>query len=307
MTRRVIDPVVLNHGGPPAEPLPLGALAADLRQRLARLASRHAVHANGLLDYEAVAASAEFASVMEGARGLTRAHPRELASPDEQIAFWANLYNALTLHAIIALHIREGVGEVHEFYRRFRYDVGGDHLALADIEHGILRQNRPSRNQPRPTFDADDRRRRWIVARFDPRVHFTLMCGTRSCPPIRAYDADTLDAQLDLATAAFVNADVEVAPTAGTVTLSRIFHWYDADFGDVLAFVLRYLDRGPLRDWLAAHRERVRVVHRTYSWALNALAVSAGVGGSDRRSRRTAGPRSPRTPPADSPQRDAAS
>jgi hypothetical protein len=272
---RRIEPVVLNAvpprpGGGENGRRPLPALAAELRSRLARIAADHADPASGLVDYAGLGASAEFAGLVDLARDLTGGRPEDLATAEEQIAFWANLYNALTLHAIVALEIRTGVGEVHEFFLRVRYDVGGDHFALADIEHGVLRKNRLARNLEQPVFAAGDRRLRWCVARFDPRMHFTLTCGARSCPPIRAWDAAHLDAQLHMATAAFVNGDVDVDPEAGTVTLSRIFHWYEEDFGDVMDFVLRYLDAGPARAWLAAHRDRARLIHRSYSWDLNA-------------------------------------
>lgn len=273
MIRREIEPLLLN-AGPSADSArgerrrqPLGERAAELRIRLARLAADHA--ATGLVDYQALAASADFEEMVGVSRGLADARPEELRTVEEQIAFWANLYNALTLHAVVALDIRESVGEVHEFFLRVRYDVGGDHFALVDIEHGVLRRNRPARNLAAPVFASDDRRLRWVAGRLDPRVHFTLTCAARSCPPIRAYDAAHLHAQLETAAAAFVNDDVEVDADAGTVLLSRLFHWYEEDFGDVVGFVLRYLDAGPARDWLAAHRATARLVYRPYSWDLN--------------------------------------
>ena len=55
-----------------------------------------------------------------------------------------------------------------------------------------------------------------------------------------------------------------------TETHSRIFRWYEEDFGDVIGFVLRYLDAGPASTWLARHRDRARLIHRPYSWDLNA-------------------------------------
>jgi hypothetical protein len=273
VSQRPAEPVVLNAGGPMAAALPLGALGAELRARIATIVARHADPATGCLDYRALRATADFRAFADATRVLRAGRPGHLASPAEQIAFWVNLYNALVLHGIVALDIRQSVGEVHEFFFRVQYDVGGHGFSLVDIEHGVLRRNQPAENLPVPPFAAGDGRLGWLVARVDPRIHFALMCGTRSCPPIRAYDATALDAQLDLATRSFVNADVEIDPGARRVTLSRIFHWYQVDFGDVLGFVLRHLDPDPRRDWLATHRDEVAVVHRAYDWTLNDAAA----------------------------------
>ena len=42
-------------------------------------------------------------------------------------------------------------------------------------------------------------------------VHFALVCGARSCPPIRAYSIKNLDRGLDLATRAFCAENVSAA------------------------------------------------------------------------------------------------
>ncbi|MBI4637020.1 MAG: DUF547 domain-containing protein [Candidatus Rokubacteria bacterium] len=275
MTRRVIEPVVLNAREPAGASRPLGELGAELRTRINRIIGAHADPATGYLDYRAIGETAEFRGFVGLTGGLATGRPEELPTAEAQIAFWANLYNALTLHAIVTLDIQNGVGDVHEFFRRVQYDVGGDRLSLLDIEHGVLRRNRPSRNQPARVFGRGDRRLRWVVTRFDPRVHFALNCGARSCPPVRAYDPRQLDGQLDLATRGFVNADVEIDPAARCLTLSRIFYWYEDDFGDVPGFLLAHLDPGPARDWLAAHRGAVTLVHRAYDWDLNDASVRA--------------------------------
>jgi hypothetical protein len=266
---RLIEPIMLNEADAAPLAVSLSQLAEDLRTRLAGLIAAHADATTGFVDYCRLARSAEWRAVVETTGGLAGARAEELATPDEQIAFWANLYNALIVHAIVALDIREGVSEVHEFFRRIRYVVGGQAFSLIDIEHGVLRQNRPSRNQPDPVFAPEDRRRAWMVARFDPRVHFALMCGTRSCPPIRAYRAERLEAQLDLATRGFVNADVEVDPARSTLRLSRLFYWYAADFGALVPWLLRHLDPGPGREWLAANVSATTLEYRAYDWALN--------------------------------------
>ena len=82
---------------------------------------------------------------------------------------------------------------------------------------------------------------------MDPRIHFALVCGSRSCAPIRFYEADHIDEQLDIAARSFVkSSEVIVVPEQGKVFLSQIFRWYKRDFGGrrgVFDFLLRYLDK----------------------------------------------------------------
>ena len=84
-------------------------------------------------------------------------------------------------------------------WSRFAYNIGGHNLTLDEIEHGILRGNKPhpSNHQGPPIFgDPADPRIRLAVTNFDPRIHFALNCGALSCPPIRIYTAEKLDKQV---------------------------------------------------------------------------------------------------------------
>ena len=88
-------------------------------------------------------------------------------------------------------------------------------------------------------------------------------------------DAGELDRQLDLATAGYVAADVEVDEGHQTVWLPMTFRYYQDDFGGedgVWQFVLRHAT-GVLRNALenARHAGFSFDYHR-YDWSLNAIA-----------------------------------
>ncbi len=158
------------------------------------------------------------------------------------------------------------------FFRRAAYEIGSQRFSAHDIEHGILRGNRPHWAIPGPQFGPTDARLAWRLTPFDPRIHFALNCATRSCPPIGLYDAARIDAQLDLAAASFIAGDVAIDPAQGAVRLSSIFKWYAGDFGGragVVACLLRYLPEGEERTWLAGHGTGARLVYRPYDWRLN--------------------------------------
>ena len=61
----------------------------------------------------------------------------------------------------------------------------------------------------------------------DPRIHFCLNCGAKSCPPISVYSEDPtiLDQQMTLATKGFLDGNTEVNLLEGSITLSMLFQW----------------------------------------------------------------------------------
>lgn len=281
-------PVILNADGPPvegpSESSPPEHLAALLKRSMDLLRVEFFDTAAGRVRYEAMPGSAAFAAYCGMAVALRGFPLASLRSDPDRLAFWINMYNALVIHGIIALGLRQSVWEAGPFFRRVRYLVGGQIFSLDDIEHGILRGNRrgPSRLRRqfraawgRLPFPTSDPRLRFRVEKLDPRIHCALVCGSRSCPPIEAYHPQTIDEELDIAAAHFVNSrQVEVRPAEDCLVLSRIFSWYRRDFeeacGSLPAFLLRYLLDPAARDYLATVGERVRIRFTPYDWSPNA-------------------------------------
>ncbi|MBI3286445.1 MAG: DUF547 domain-containing protein [Chloroflexi bacterium] len=199
--------------------------------------------------------------------------PSELIDRAERLAFWINLYNALVIHAVIAYGVKESIREVAGFFWRAAYRLGNQRYSANDIEHGILRANRGHPLIPGPHFAENDPRRAHVVEPMDLRIHFALVCASRSCPLIGVYEAEANDRQLDLAARNFVNhGGVEVDPRARRVALSRIFFWYGRDFGGArgaVDFVLPYLDEGPAKAYLTKNPRGLRVGYQPYDWSLN--------------------------------------
>ncbi|GAP12136.1 hypothetical protein BECAL_03338 [Bellilinea caldifistulae] len=212
---------------------------------------------------------------MELAAGLAHFNPADLPELPQQMSFWINIYNVLVLHGVIALGVQRSVSERWAgltFFRQAAYRIGGQRLSLDDIEHGILRVNRGHPLLPGAQFADGDPRLDWVLPRLDERIHFTLNCASRSCPPIGVYQPEQLDRQLDLATAHFVDQDVE-RPTGNSLRLSSIFRWYQGDFGGkegVIDFLRRYLpENDPRREWIETHRHTLSLIYRPYDWGLN--------------------------------------
>ena len=266
---KFVRPLVLNDPLPDGDRSPRAPHAqAEALQRQALAALGAAATANGKIDYASLRGSSAWANTVEAARGLQLVPLADLIGRAPRLAFWINVYNALVLHAIVALGIRKSVHEVPFFFMRASYRIGGFRLSLDDIEHGVLRANGRRHLPPLRPFGRLDPRGALALETVDPRIHFALNCGAQSCPPVGTYRAQAIDQQLDLAARNFINQTVGL-DDAGRVTCSRIFRWYRGDFeaaGGLVPFLVRYLDDGPARAALGTGSPRLRWT--AYHWTL---------------------------------------
>jgi hypothetical protein len=248
-----------------------GETAIDAAEMLAARMLRArgaATDDTGRVDHARLADSDELAVAETAARRLGGVRLAALTGRGPRLAFWINVYNALVLHGIARLRVRRSVARAWNFFGRACYRIDGLVFSLDDVEHGILRGNRRRLFPPLRTFGARDPRRAHALEPLDPRIHFAINCGARSCPPVGVYRGATIDAQLDLATRNFVNQ--EVVLDGGRLLCSRLFKWYRHDFdvaGGLTAFLLGYLDDGPARRALTG-AIGPRVAFRPWDWSL---------------------------------------
>ena len=260
------DVAVLNAGDTDGAGAAERAVGAEIAGALLQ-AARSLVPQGSDVPYARIAESPEFAAYRQLARCLRLFDPALLQGRRERTAFWINVFNALVIDAVLSLGIRESVREAPGFFRRAAYQIGSYRFALDEIEHGLLRANRPLFPRLSPPLPPGDPRIALGPGVLDPRVHFALNCGTRSCPPVAFDEAAHLDAQLDAAAASFVNAE-GVRIEDGAVVLSPLFAYYAEDFGGADGardWVLRYLVDPSLREGLAAGPVR----SGEYDWSLN--------------------------------------
>lgn len=179
--------------------------------------------------------------------------PRELQQR-EQLAYWINLYNALTVQVVLR---NPGKGSIRRmgsgFFSFGPWDdelltVAGQALTLNDIEHRILR----------PIWG-------------DRRIHYAVNCASLGCPNLRrdAYTAGNVMAALEAAEAAYINHDRGVSfSQAGGLRLSSIYQWYRADFAADEDGLLRYL-AGRHQSFGNRLRDYEGGIDYAYDWRLN--------------------------------------
>jgi hypothetical protein len=243
------------------------ATMGDLKERFYNLN-------RGLVDYEAMKHSPEYRSMyQEMSTKLQYFDLEKLSSLEEKLAFWVNLYNTIVVHGIVELGVASSVREISNFFSHIAYRIGEYTFSAEEIEHGILRANSRPPYKPFPLLKRKDPRRRFSLERMDPRIHFALVCGSRSCAPIRFYEPSRIHEQLEIATRNFVNSsEVVILPEEKKILLSQIFNWYKRDFGgkrQMFEFLQRYLDQDEKSDFIARNKNRMAVEYLFYDWNLN--------------------------------------
>ena len=194
---------------------------------------------------------------------LSQADRRKLATHSAQLAFWINAYNAVTLKGIlleypttsITRHTSKLYG--YNIWHDLLLLVGGSEYSLDHMEHQILRKMN------------------------EPRIHFAIVCASRSCPKLRdeAYLPGKLSEQLEDNTRTFFcdSRNFRYDPASRRMELSKILKWFGSDFGSgesqLLSRIADYLPTAAAQNF--ARGGRVRVFYLDYDWALNDQKISA--------------------------------
>ena len=191
-----------------------------------------------------------------------------------------NLYNMMVKHAFAKVGRPETTLKRDAFFSNVSYNIGGLVYSLNDIENGVLRGNKrpPGFHLTKP-FGSGDLRLASVLAVAEPRIHFALNCGAKSCPPVKKYTAQNVREELRVVALAFCEEDSNVHIDLETKTLStsRIFYWYANDFGGSTDDVLARIGKSWLRaerkvmweELLKTGRYRHRKLH--YDWTTDAL------------------------------------
>lgn len=235
---------------------PASTLEIDHRQFAVFLRDYLEVGPDGLNRVAYARVGAEGRAMLDAYISSLSTTPVGLLARPEQMAFWANLYNALTLDVILEHHPVDSIRDIDISPGFFAdgpwgkklVEVEGEAVSLDDIEHRILR----------PIWG-------------DPRVHYAVNCASVGCPNLlpAPFTGATIDTMLDAGARAFVNHPRGARVTSGELRVSSIYSWFGDDFGGddtgVIAHLRRYADP-PLA---AALSSITRISSHDYDWSLN--------------------------------------
>lgn len=258
-------------------PRPGSEVANDLRRCVLEIYNGHLAADGSGVDYEGIRTSNKFEAYVRSTAELKRLDLHTFTR-EESLAFFINIYNAMVIHAFIAEGPPTSVWRRYRFFNSTSYVIGGLVFSLNDIENGVLRANRRAVGAWGRPFGRTDPRLKVALVEHEPRIHFALVCGAKSCPPIRTYTATNIDEELTLTMEAFLEGGgCIVDMSRREVALSMILKWYSVDFGsnphEVLQWICAHLPNSQkktdLGKLLVDNNYRIRYL--PYNWDLNSL------------------------------------
>lgn len=173
---------------------------------------------------------------------------------DVQRAYWINLYNAETLDLVLDAYPVDSIKDVkgglfsHGPWNSKVLKVDDVKLSINDIEHRILR----------PIW-------------HDGMTHYGVNCASISCPSLRAnaYTGANVRQALRDNAKDYINSPQGVSINDDQVMASRIYDWYQADFGGDTTGVISHLRRFANPRLSARLDALQRIDDYKYDWSLN--------------------------------------
>ena len=181
---------------------------------------------------------------------------------NEQLAFWLNLYNALTVQILADYYPVDSIRDISISPGLFSMGpwganlitMGGTQMSLDDIHNHIIR----------PVWN-------------DPRTHYALNNATIGAANLnkQAFQGIIINAQLNQAAREYINSLRGVQIIDGKLILSKIYNWYSDDFGGnellLIQHLLLYANKS-LQDQL----QNITAIHSyIYNWHLNSAIDDA--------------------------------
>lgn len=186
------------------------------------------------------------------------ATPVSTLNRGEQQAYWINLYNALTVQVIVDHYPVKSIRDIDISPGLFSdgpwakklIKIEGEDVSLDDIEHRILR----------PIWN-------------DPRIHYAVNCASVGCPDLigRAYTAQDMDRLLSENAVAYINSPRGVKIADGAITVSKIYDWFQEDFGGSEKGVIQHLLTYARGERGAALQAATEIADYDYDWSLNGV------------------------------------
>jgi hypothetical protein len=213
-------------------------------------------HPSGINRMNYGAVTAEDRRFLETYLRRLEATPISTYNRREQLAYWINFYNALTVSVVLnhypvssirSIKLPPGLFTIGPWSAKL-VSVEGEKISLNDMEHRILR----------PIWR-------------DPRIHYGINCASLGCPNLAgiAYTGENTERLLTENAIAFINHPRGVSFKDGRLAVSSIYDWFEEDFGGSRAGVLAHLVQYARADLADRLKTYDGPIDDRYEWGLN--------------------------------------
>lgn len=209
----------------------------------------------------------DYAHITEQDRELLRSYINKLSkmdinayNRDEQLAFWLNLYNALTINIVADYYPVSSIEEINISPGLF--SIGPWGAKTITINNTTLSLDEINNRIIRPIWN-------------DPRTHYAINNASIGAANLSktAYFGPVIEQQLNHAATEYINSLRGIQVIEGKLIVSKIYEWYSDDFGgakkDIIHHI-QYYAKEPLRSQL---KHINTIENYMYNWHLNSLVA----------------------------------
>lgn len=179
----------------------------------------------------------------------------------EQLAYWINLYNALTVQTVAKYYPVANIQEISISPGLFSVGPWGANLitikntalTLDDIHNRIIR----------PIWN-------------DSRTHYAINNATIGAPNLakHAYQGDLIDKQLNESSRQYINSLRGAQVIEGKLIISKVYDWFEEDFGGTKNGVIKHLYQFATEPLLSQLKHTNSIDSYTYNWHINSPATA---------------------------------
>ena len=178
----------------------------------------------------------------------------------EQLAYWINVYNALTVQIAANYYPVTSIQEINISPGLFSVGPWGANLITIK----------------RTPLTLDDINNRIIRAIWnDPRTLYALNNATIGAPNLnkKMYQGSMIEEQLDNAATTYINSLRGVNVIEGKLIISKLYDWYEEDFGGTKQDVIFHLLQFAKEPLLSQLKHTNSIDNYIYNWHINSPAT----------------------------------
>lgn len=180
----------------------------------------------------------------------------EKYNKQEQLAYWLNLYNALTVQTVANYYPVANIQEINISPGLF--SVGPWGANIITIKNVSLSLDAINNHIIRPVWN-------------DARTHYALNNATIGAPNLskEAFQGAFIDRQLNQVATEYVNSLRGAQVIEGKLIISKIYDWYETDFGGTKQNVINHLLLFGKEPLLSQLKHINTVDSYSYNWHIN--------------------------------------
>lgn len=188
---------------------------------------------------------------------------KQLNSDATKKTFFINLYNSFVIYALRndpSLYQDRG-----SFFSTKRFKLAGNNISLDNIEHDYLRHS--SVKWGLGIFHKifpSCLEKKLRVDKVDWRIHFSLNCGAKSCPPVFAYSLENIETEMKESSKKYLEKNTTYNKEKKELFVPVLMSWFRNDFGNK-----KGVKRICKEFNIIAENDNPSISYNSYDWTLD--------------------------------------